>query len=759
MGAERGPRATQPTGLTRSIRPTGRAQRTRPIRLIGTVACVATLLAPGAAAAAKGGSGSTDPGAIAGRTVISRGALVYTDYLYDAWGPDLDGNGNLPAFPSAPASQTSGDYRYPDGERYAGDAADLRELRLELTGKGLEGRVSLETMADPSVAIATVAIDSDGKASTGAGAWPDGANLTTPGADLFVTAWAGGARLTTTAGAVSSIPGGADVKKRRFDFRIPAKKLGKLAAKPSAWAGVGLASADGSGRYADPQTPGATAVWDLAFQGDETYVVPSSWGDQRQSAALASSDLASFAGKLKTKAMRGGRSTAPKLAPGYYNAVFRSASDYGEGISTVEESPFGGAAPEFLGRYQPYGLLIPEGFNPGKKTPLLIALHSLNRNHNQYRSVSPNFLTELGDERGSIIITPLARGADTWYLDSGFADTLEAWGDVSSGIAGIEADPDRTSLIGYSMGGYGTYKLGLLMPDRFARAVTYVGPPAFAAWFPPGLYIPDPAYQNSSLTNPLVPNALNLPYEINAGGQDTLVPPSGVKAQVASFAAAGDQYRFYFHPDATHYTFVIDDTWGHTQQWLGNARRVVNPRQVRYVRIPAFDLPDRGLLFDSAYWASGIELRDAAAPGASGSIDVTSGALAEPSGAIVDEGTTELPAGQSGGTAATVTGQHLAPGGKPKLSNGFEGTLANVGDLTLDGKRMALDLSGRVKGELTGDGRTTLRLRVPKGTPSLTAKLDGHTVKAKRTGRTVTFPLQLDAGSEHQLEIAPRGRK
>ncbi len=256
VGAEGEPWATS-LGR-RSIRP-GRASGPTD-RLIGTFACVTTCRAGGR----RRGSGSTDPGAIAGRTVISRGALVYTDYLYDAWGPDLDGNGNLPAFPSAPASQTSGDYRYPDGERYAGDAADLRELRLELTGKGLEGRVSLETMADPSVAIATVAIDSDGTASTGAGAWPDGANLTTPGADLFVTAWAGGARLTTTAGAVSSIPGGADVKKRRFDFRIPAKKLGKLAAKPSAWAGVGLASADGSGRYADPQTPGATAVWDTS---------------------------------------------------------------------------------------------------------------------------------------------------------------------------------------------------------------------------------------------------------------------------------------------------------------------------------------------------------------------------------------------------------------------------------------------------------------------------------------------------------------
>ncbi|MFN8151399.1 MAG: alpha/beta hydrolase-fold protein [Solirubrobacterales bacterium] len=738
----------------------------RPVAVAATTAfawstLAALTLGTGAAPAAAA-KPSPDPGAIAGRTVIDKGALVYTDYLYDAWGPNLDGAGNAPDFPSAPTAYTSGDYRYPDGSQYAGDAADLRELRLTLTDKGLEGRVSLETMADPSVAIATVAIDADADASTGAGNWPDGARLTTPGADLMVTAWGGGARLTTASGQVRSIPGAAKAGKRRFDFTIPAKLLGKLAKSPRAWAGVGLASADGSGHYAEPPAPGtatSTAVWDLAFQGNETYEDLSSWGDQRQAAALASGDVAPFAGKLKTKAMREGRSSAPKLRPGYYNAILRSADDYGEGISTREESQFGGASPEFLGHYQPYGLYIPHAFKPGKKLPLLLALHSLSRNHNQYESTTPNFLTQLGDERNSIVVTPLARGTDTWYLDSGFSDTLEAWDDVGSGIAGIVVDPDRTSLIGYSMGGYGTYKLGLLMPDRFARAVTYVGPPAFAAWFPPGLYVPDPAYRYSSLTNPLVPNALNLPYEINAGGQDALVFPSGTKAQAASFASAGDQYRFYFHPDATHYTFAIDDTWTHTQQWLAGHRRIVNPRRVRYVRIPAFDLPDHDLRFDSAYWASGIELRDATAPDASGSIDATALPLAEPSGAIVDEGTTEIPAGQSGSTAATVTGQHLVAGGKPKLSNGFEATLANIGAATLDAKRMGLDLGRTVKGKLSGDGETTLRLRVPKSAPTLGAKLDGHSVATRRDGKDLVLDLKLDPGTEHRLEIVPRKRK
>jgi hypothetical protein len=35
--------------------------------------------------------------------------------------------------------------------------------------------------------------------------------------------------------------------------------------------------------------------------------------------------------------------------------------------------------------------------------------HSLDVNHNEYKVVSPNLYTQLGDQRGSIVITPLAR--------------------------------------------------------------------------------------------------------------------------------------------------------------------------------------------------------------------------------------------------------------------------------------------------------------------------------------------------------------
>ena len=272
------------------------AAERRLARLIG--AGLALLALSPAQAAAKGeGEG---PGAIAGRAVLQKGALVYTDYLYDAWGPNLDGVGNAAPFAAAAGAQTSGDYRYPGDPRYANNGADLRELKLTLGSKGLSGEIALETMADPSAAIATVAIDADGKASTGAGAWPDGAGLTTPGADLFVTAWGGGARLTTADGRTRSLKGGAKPSKGLLTFTVPKKSFGKLASKARVWAGAGLAGGDGS-TYA-AQAPNATAVFDLAFQGDETFSIGSTWGDQRQSAALASGEFMACGRPIPTRA-------------------------------------------------------------------------------------------------------------------------------------------------------------------------------------------------------------------------------------------------------------------------------------------------------------------------------------------------------------------------------------------------------------------------------------------------------------------------
>src|SRR4029077_11905768 len=115
-------------------------------------------------------------------------------------------------------------------------------------------------------------------------------------------------------------------------------------------------------------------------------------------------------------------------APGhFYDRMFRSAHDYGEAIELKQCSTNAGAEPMFKSRYQPYGLYVPADYRPGTAARLLLNGHSLHVNHNEYESVSPNLYNQLGDQRSSLVITPLARGTDTWYLTSGFEDVLEAW--------------------------------------------------------------------------------------------------------------------------------------------------------------------------------------------------------------------------------------------------------------------------------------------------------------------------------------------
>ena len=74
---------------------------------------------------------------LSGETRVSKGELIYDDWLYDDYGADLDQAPNQPAFRAALAP-TQGDYRYPtNSARYGYNAADLRELRVAADGYGL----------------------------------------------------------------------------------------------------------------------------------------------------------------------------------------------------------------------------------------------------------------------------------------------------------------------------------------------------------------------------------------------------------------------------------------------------------------------------------------------------------------------------------------------------------------------------------------------------------------------------------------------
>ena len=136
---------------------------------------------------------------LSGESRVSKGELIYDDWLYDDYGADGDHISNMPVF-RGNLAPTRGDYRYPtNSARYGYNAADLRQLRVSASGTGLHIVAFLQTMKEPDAAIVTIGIDT-GLAREGSG-WPDGAGIDTPVADTFITFWGTGGGSPTAAAA------------------------------------------------------------------------------------------------------------------------------------------------------------------------------------------------------------------------------------------------------------------------------------------------------------------------------------------------------------------------------------------------------------------------------------------------------------------------------------------------------------------------------------------------------------------------------
>ena len=729
-----------------------------------TLALAALALAPAAtapplAAAAKSPAHRSDgklsdwrgtPTNLGGRTQLSKGELIYSDYLYDDYGADANGIADRTTF-RANLAPTSGDYRYPSDPRYGLNAADLREFRLASTTKNLFALIRLQTLKSASTTSVLIALDTDGRESTGAAAWPGGVGVTrTRGADRFILVSPQGATVYDARRGIMKGRRAISTRDNAIEVTVPRKRKLRVSRRARVWVLTGLAAADGS---FVPKAAGASSAYDLGFQGAETYGATSHWGDQRQAAGLASGDLTAFGRPFDITELVRRRSRAFRPGPGFYNVIFRSKHSYGEGIDPKTDDSdtttriAGSAPPMFLGRHQPYGLYLPPGWKAGARTPLTLDGHSLDVNHNQYRATGRQ-LPAYGDQRGAMVITPLARGIDTWYLEAGLEDVLEATAHVRRRF---RADRERTSITGYSMGGYMTYRLGLLRPDAFTSAVVHVGPPGYYSWpYPAPLQSTD-RWRVPGFTNRIVENGLNLPFEINHGNADQLVPVTGVSRQAETFRRAGNPYRYYLHAGDDHFSFLLAGNFAHSRDWLGRVppRRNLRPTRVRFVRYPSMDLPRYGLKWNAAYWARDIVVRDAKAVDASGAIDATTWARGGHRPRAQAEPLRVEPPG-AGVSPGTVTGQRLVDGAPIARRNGFEATLRNVSSVRLKSRWMGLSPRAPLSASLSGDGRTTLRL---EGRWAPRARLDGAPVRVTRTRRGTVVTVDLTPGRAHTLTL------
>ena len=287
------------------------------------------------------------------------------------------------------------------------------------------------------------------------------------------------------------------------------------------------------------------------------------------------SPLLEFA-ELKLEAAGDGRARA--RAHGFYRLAWRDDID---------------GSPQFARAY------LPIGYDPAKKTPLVLRLHGFNPANPDYvrwwSADSRHALAdaEYGEGEGLIYVEPHGRG-NAQYLGLGDRDVLRA---IAEAKAHFNVDEDRVYLCGDSMGGWGTWNVGTRHPELFAALAPIYGGSDYHQYLTEeqlaGLTPLTRFLFEADSTQALADGLLNLPVMVLHGDADQAVNVEWSRYNVHMLERWGYDVRYvelpgYGHEDLNRLPMVFD--------WFLRRRRNASPRHVR--------LRSAELKNASAYWLS-----------------------------------------------------------------------------------------------------------------------------------------------------------
>lgn len=574
---------------------------------------------------------------VSGSSAYRDGEFLYQDYLFDDRGADTAPLVGSKSDPSSDIAATpAGDVQYPDGKRYSDNAADLVEFRVKPLAEAIVYRITLNSVIDRDAAVVGIGIDTD-RSGGAAVEWPGGAGVSSSGIDRFISAWGTGGEVAKAEGGSFAAPErlgknavSIDMESNQMLIRIPRRIMDPGAGSWRYVAGTGLLgskapasderwlaprrgqSPDGSGAPASGSAiSDAPAVFNLAFRYDEpqkpanappvpegtTFPGVGIWFEENQAQLLADRTTGDLHSDVDFGALDRGVTRHLDRRPGRDRArILASRLDLPEGRAD--------SFPGYGGVLQPYLVTVPKGGTKDHRAGLTFTLHSLGGTYTQYAVFSPQQLEDFGGRRGDVVVSPLGHGTDGWYTDEAEVDFFEAWADAAKNY---RLAPDRVALTGYSMGGYGTYKLGTQYPDLFGRAFTTVGPPGLGVWLPPAPPTPGGA---SSLSTLVLGNVRWVPYLNWVASSDELVPIVGPVTQQRTFDELGLRSSLRIFSPAEHFTLATLDRWDEARDFLGRAPVVRDPWRVDYAFLPAADRRRLGLRHDHAYWISDLRARD-----------------------------------------------------------------------------------------------------------------------------------------------------
>lgn len=706
-----------------------------------------------------------------GTIVRSAGELVYQDHLFDAYGADSGDDADRLALLGPLREAVPETYRIeqvikmdaastvglPETEALSGneqygdlpraDAADLLEARVAADAGTAWFLARTTTLTDAATTGVLVLADTDGAAAGPARDVGFGTGLRTAVADsAFLFAGARGWHADLATGTVTELPAGSVATDpagwtNSIEASVPRALLG---AEPRLALATGLLRPDGG-----------LTVANVAFRTAEPV---RTWFDQQQALVLHAGSIDDFVLDVDLDALAAGANETWTPGPGYHDRIFTSS----ERISREQGLD---------GIYQHYGVFLPDAVadRPGEPRPLQWWLHWRGGNAHTAAAVIPGMFQDLGENRDAIVISPRGRGTSSWYVGAGYVDVEEVWADA---LARFPVDEDRVYVTGHSMGGWGSYLLTVLRPDRFAAAMPVAGPVTQGAWT--GIDVPGcddlrfeqepdytPCYIAANDGRPrdqhtlrMLENLRHVPLTILQGAADELVPVTGVTRQVEELVRLGYRHRYLLFPTYEHYTHPVVDEWGAGAEYFAGAVRDPNPARVTYRRDMPFEraveeVRAEGLgldfSFDRAYWMSELTPVDGEAGVAR--FDGRSLAIAAPATLTVPEAGGPAAPGQTGPYVMTGLRWLADPtAGLAQTSNGFEATLSGASAVRLDLARMRIDTVAPVTGAVTTDAPLELRLAGGWSDPPVVA-VNGLPAVAELAGGVLTVAVPAGAST------------